>query len=165
MCVALLAATASSAASVDPPPSPYEALAFLVGHCWRGTFPGGQMTDEHCFSWVYGGQFVRDQHVLHRPDGAEAGRGESLYVWDSVRNELQYLYIESGGGFSRGTVQREGEALVFPASRYSEKGTEQRIRSRWVRSGEEAYDVATDFRVKGHWQPGFRVHMQLQPGS
>ena len=48
-------AGAAVATTADRAPSPYQPLAFLVGHCWRGTFPGGKVTDEHCFSWVYGG--------------------------------------------------------------------------------------------------------------
>src|SRR5207344_2011873 len=84
--------------------SPYQPLAFLIGHCWIGTFPDSEVTDKHCFSWVYGDKFVRDQHVVHRANGKPDDRGESIYLWDSAARQLQYLYIESGGGFSRGTV-------------------------------------------------------------
>jgi hypothetical protein len=31
---------------------------------WRGAFPDGKATDERCFSWIYGGKFVRDEHVV-----------------------------------------------------------------------------------------------------
>ena len=145
--------------------SPYQALAFLVGHCWKGTFPGGDVTDVHCFSWVYGDKFVRDEHVVRRGAGHE-DRGESIYLWDAASGQLQYLYIESAGGFSRGTVSREGDVLVFPPSHYTENGEEQTYRSRWQRSGEHAYEVITEFSVKGTWTPGFRVHRQeLPPGE
>src|SRR5260370_459207 len=109
------------------PPAPYQPLAFLVGHCWKGTFPDGKATDEHCFSWIYGGKFVRDEHVVHG-EGHPDGFGESIYVWDSASRQLQYLYIESAGGFSRGTVSGEGDALVFPPSSYLEKGQTQTYR-------------------------------------
>jgi hypothetical protein len=155
----------SSAPAAPPAPSPYEPLAFLIGHCWKGTFPGGNVTDVHCFSWVYGDKFVRDEHLVHRGPGHE-DQGESLYLWDAASGQLQYLYIESAGGFSRGTVSQEGDALVFPPSHYSENGEEQTYRSRWQRSGEHAYEVITEFSVKGNWTPGFRVHMQqLPPGQ
>lgn len=45
----------SSLAAADAS-SVYGPLAFLVGHCWKGTFPGGKQTDEHCFSWIYDGK-------------------------------------------------------------------------------------------------------------
>jgi hypothetical protein len=50
------AATPAGADKVEVPMSAYQPLAFLVGHCWRGTFPDGRATDEHCFSWIYGGR-------------------------------------------------------------------------------------------------------------
>lgn len=164
---AAAAFAALSAQALPEAPSVYQPLSFLVGHCWKGTFPDGKSTDEHCFSWVYGGKFVRDQHVRHRGEGKPDDLGESIYLWDAATKELQYLYIESAGGFSRGTVSGEGDALVFPPTRYSEPGQEQTYRSRWQRSGEYAYDVITEFLVKGSWTPGFSVHMQQvgAPGS
>jgi hypothetical protein len=153
-------AAAGLAAAAEPAPSPYQPLAFLVGHCWRGTFPGEKVTDEHCFSWVYGGKFVRDQHVVRHGAGKPDELGESIYLWDAAAGQLQYLYIESDGGFSRGSVTNEGEALVFPPTHYAENGQEQTYRSRWQRAGDGAYDVVTEFLVKGQWTPGFAVHMQ-----
>jgi hypothetical protein len=141
----------------------YEPLAFLVGHCWKGTSPGGKATDEHCFSWIYGGKFVRDEHVVHKGGGQPDGFGESIYVWDAPSGQLQYLYIESAG-FSRGTVSSENDALVFPAATYSEKGQVQTYRSRWQRAGSDAYDVVTEFRDGDRWVPGFTIHMQKVGG-
>jgi hypothetical protein len=155
-------AGAAIASAAEPAPSPYQPLAFLVGHCWRGTFPGG-VTDEHCFSWVYGGKFVRDQHVLRHPGGTPDELGESIYLWDAAAGQLQYLYIESGGGFSRGSLTAEDAALVFPPTHYSENAQEQTYRSRWQRSGADAYEVVTEFLVKGKWTPGFNIHMQQVP--
>ena len=160
----LLAGVHAVAFAADPE-SAYRPLAFLVGHCWRGTFPDGKVTDEHCFSWVYGGKFVRDQHVVHRGAGQADDLGESIYLWDSAARQLQYLYIESAGGFSRGAVSAEGDALVFPPTRYLKHGAEQTYRSRWQRSGDKAYEVVTEFLVKGSWTPGFTVHMQQVEGA
>ena len=156
---AIVLAGMSMSAPALAPPSPYQPLAFLVGHCWKGTFPDGKATDEHCFSWIYGGKFVRDEHVVHG-EGHPDGFGESIYVWDAASRQLQYLYIESAGGFSRGTVSGEGDALVFPPSSYLEKGQTQTYRSRWQPAGQEAYDVVTEFQVQERWVPGFKLHMQ-----
>jgi hypothetical protein len=155
----MLVSLHAGAGAADPA-APYAPLAFLVGHCWKGTFPDGKATDEHCFSWVYSGKFVRDQHVVHRGAGQADDLGESIYLWDSGAKQLQYLYIESAGGFSRGTVSAEGDALVFPPTHYRENGAEQTYRSRWQRSGDNAYEVVTEFLVKGRWTAGFSVHMQ-----
>ena len=150
----------ASPAVPDNAISPYQPLAFLVGHCWKGTFPDSEVTDEHCFSWVYGDKFVRDQHVVHRGRGKPEARGESIYLWDARARELQYLYIESAGGFSRGTVAADQDALVFPPTHYWEGGVEQIYRSRWQRRGADAYEVITEFQVKGTWTPGFTLHMR-----
>jgi hypothetical protein len=43
--------------------APIEALqplAFLAGHCWKGDFPDGKQSDEHCFVWLYDGKALRD---------------------------------------------------------------------------------------------------------
>jgi len=157
VCAVPLCATAAGPAAA---PSPYQPLAFLVGHCWQGSFPNGHATDMHCFSWVYGGKFVRDEHVVHRGGGRADDFGESIYVWDAAARELQYLYIESAGGYSRGTVAAEADALVFPPTHYREGAEEQVYRSRWQRAGDDAYDVTTEFLVDGRWQPGFTLHMQ-----
>lgn len=158
---ALLALAVSAAVATAPEPA-YQPLAFLVGHCWKGAFAGGGTTDEHCFSWIYGGKFVRDEHVVHHADGKPDDFGESIYVWDAGTQQLQYLYIESAGGYSRGTVAADGEALVFPPTRYTENGSAQTYRSRWQRSGGDGYDVVTEFQVQDRWVPGFTLHMQLE---
>jgi len=95
-----------------------------------------------------------------RSPGAPQRRGESIYLWDAATQQLQYLYIESGGGFSRGTVAAEGTTLVFPASTYSEGGKTHSIRSRWARVGGDVYDVSTEFQGKDGWAPGFALRMQ-----
>lgn len=150
--------TLPSAAEV--PVGPYQPLAFLVGHCWKGTFPDSKASDEHCFSWIYGGKFVRDEHVVHRGSGQPDDYGESIYFWDPAGGKLEYLYIESAGGYSRGTVSEEPGALVFPPATYTEGRQSQHYRSRWQRSGSDAYDVVTEFQSGDRWVPGFTVHMQ-----
>jgi hypothetical protein len=151
----------ASAATTQAPA--YGPLTFLIGHCWKGTVAGTQVTDQHCFSWIYGDKFVRDQHVLHAGAGKPDGLGESIYVWDASSGQLQYLYIESEGGFARGTVSTDGQALVFPPTTYSENGEQQTYRSRWTRSGSDGYDVNTEFLQKDRWVKGFSLHMQRVP--
>jgi hypothetical protein len=158
----LLLTTANAASASEA--AVYAPLAFLIGHCWKGTFPDSSVTDQHCFSWVYGDKFVRDQHVVHAGGGKPDALGETIYLWDGASRQLQYLYIESAGGFARGTVSTEGETLVFPATTFEEKGKQQTFRSRWQRNSADDYDVKTQFLQKGHWAEGFSLHMQRVPG-
>ncbi len=137
----------------------YQPLAFLAGHCWKGTFPDGKQTDEHCFSWVYDGKFLRDRHTV-RVEGKPDALGESIYFWNSSARQLEYLYIESDGGFSRGAVSTDRDALIFPDSIFAENGKSLVYRSRWQRSGADAYDVVTEFQAKDGWVAGFKVHME-----
>jgi hypothetical protein len=140
------------------PDAGYQPLSFLADHCWRGAFPGGG-TDEHCFTWIYDGKFLRDRHTV-RAAGKPDALGESIYFWDSAAKRLEYLYIESDGGFSRGPVSIDNEALVFPDTSFVEKGKTMVYRSRWQRDGATAYNVVTEFRAKDAWVPGFKVHME-----
>jgi hypothetical protein len=151
-----------SFAAADALPA-YQPLEFLAGHCWKGSFPGGR-TDEHCFSWIYEGKFLRDLHTL-RSDGHPDAWGESIYFWNSPAKQIEYLYIESGGGFSRGEVSADKDALVFPDTSYVESGKTQVYRSRWQRRGESAYDVVTEFRTADGWVSGFKVRMEQVPAK
>ena len=139
--------------------SPYQAIAFLAGHCWKGSAPDGKQTDEHCFKWIYGDKFLRDEHVV-RSGGGSTHAGESIYYWNGAAKRLEYLYVESDGGFSQGPVTVQGDALVFPATSFVENGKTVTYRSRWVRAADNAYDVVTEFQDKDAWVPGFKFHMQ-----
>jgi hypothetical protein len=146
------------------PISEYQPLAFLAGHCWKGSFPDGKQTDEHCFTWVYDGKFLRDQHTV-RGGGHPDYLGESIYLWNSSAKQIEYLYIEDQGGFSRGPVATDKDALVFPPTSYIENGQTRTYRSRWQRTGENAYDVVTEFQSKDGWMPGFKLHMEKVAGK
>jgi hypothetical protein len=152
-----------SFAAADAQPE-YQPLAFLAGHCWKGSFPGGKQTDEHCFTWIYEGKFLRDRHTV-RGEGQPDSSGESIFFWNPSAKQIEYLYIESDGGFSRGAVSVDHDAIVFPDTSYEENGKTQVYRSRWQRSGEKAYDVVTELQAKNGWMPGFKVHMEQFPGK
>lgn len=148
---------AMTAAAADAP-SPYAPLEFLAGTCWKGTLPDQRGEDTHCFSHIYGHQFVRDVHTVRAPAHPDY-RGESIYYWDSVAKQLKYLYVESEGGSSAGVVSASDEALVFPPTEYQQDGKTQVYRSRWKKSGADAYDVVTEFKKDDAWTPGWSVHM------
>ncbi len=149
--------------AADPAPNPYAGMAFLAGSCWKGQLPDQgkvQQTDEHCFTWVYGGHFLRDRHTVHSSDGRPDYLGETVYYWDGQKKQVEYLYFENQGGVSQGSVQSTDGVLQFPETDYKDEGETQTYRSRWQRAGEGGYDVVTEFKVKGVWKPAWTVHMQ-----
>lgn len=73
--------------------------------------------------------------------------------------QLEYLYVESDGGFSRGIVSVQSGAVIFPPTTYVEAGHDSSYRSRWRQDGADAYDVVTEFKSGDFWKEGWRVHM------
>lgn len=137
---------------------PLAPLAFLAGYCWNGTFADGKTTDEHCYEWVYGGKFLRDRHLVR--GGPQPYQGESLYFWDGEQKALAYIYFNSDGGVSRGTLKIEGDTLLFPTERYSEGATTREFSTTLMRDGDERYATVTHELTKGTrveaWRTAFR---------
>lgn len=137
MIALLLAAAATPAPALA---SGLEPLAFLVGHCWRGTFPGGK-TDVHCFEPVFGGKHIRDRHEV--TGGQSVYRGETIYSWNQALGRVDYTYWNSLGGVSRGTMVPRGGALDFGDQLYTgSDGKRTAINTQW-RRGATSYDVVS----------------------
>ncbi len=151
---------ASPALAESQPASHFEPQAFLAGSCWKGTFPDGKRTDEHCFEWIYGGQHLRDRHVV--AGGSAPYGGETIYYFDAPSKTVQYLYINMLGGASRGSVTAREGALVFPEEKYSDGKQEQTYRSSWRREGDDAYFVLTEIKAPEGWKEAWRIRMQRQ---
>ena len=156
----LLAALAltplAGAAAAAEPADLLKPMAFLAGHCWKGAFADGKTTDEHCFAWMYGGRVLRDTHVVRAP-GKPDGIGESTYYVDSAGNRLEFLYIENGGGFSRGTVESLPEALLFPDTQYISDGEALVYRARWTRKDEKSYEAWSEAQTPDGWATMFKL--------
>ena len=150
-----LVATASAAET----PELLKPMSFLAGHCWKGTFPDGKATDEHCFAWMYGGRVLRDTHTV-RKAGQPDGVGESTYYVDSAGNHVEFLYIENSGGFSRGTVESLPEALLFPDTRYISDGEALVYRARWTRQDDRAYEAWSEAQTDKGWATMFKLVMK-----
>ena len=96
----------------DPASGSFKPMLFLLGHCWAGTLPNGQL-DTHCFDWLYPDKVIRDQHIVGA--GESAYRGLTLYTWNSESVQLDYTYYNSDGGLSRGIVNSgDSGELLFP---------------------------------------------------
>jgi hypothetical protein len=130
----------SSDAQTAPAFDKLQPLAFLAGSCWKGTFTGRTVTDEHCFQWIMNGRFLRDHHVVSG-DSAPY-EGETTYAWDPVQKRITYWYIALPGFFSEGSVEAVDAALVFHDNLVT--ATPQQLRSTWRRSGPDSYSVRVD---------------------
>jgi hypothetical protein len=135
----------------------FQSQAFLAGSCWKGTFPDGKRADEHCFEWIYGGQFLRDRHSV--AGGPAPYGGETIYYFDAPSKAVQYLYINVLGGNSRGSVAAEGGVLMFPEEKYSDGKHEQTYRSSWRRDGDDEYVVLTELKTPDGWKEAWRLRM------
>lgn len=144
---AFLAAQATPAPAPAPTSTPapalragLEPLAFLSGHCWRGSFATGEV-DTHCFEPALGGQHLRDRHEV--TGGRRLYRGETIFSADE--GGVSYTYWNSSGGVSRGSMRVDGERLVFGDETYrGPDGRQVRISTHWRPLGPDAYEsVAT----------------------
>jgi uncharacterized protein YndB with AHSA1/START domain len=116
-----------------------EPLGFLVGHCWRGEFKGGEQ-DTHCFDAVYDGQHIRDRHEV--TGGKGVYKGETIYSFDG--KAATYTYWNSQGGVSRGTMRPEADRLNFGDESYtSPNGRRISLSTHWRRVGDDAYEAVT----------------------
>ncbi|WP_343730090.1 hypothetical protein [Duganella sp.] len=152
----LFASTAVQAA----PAEALKPMAFLAGHCWKGEFPGGKQTDEHCFSWALDGQALRDIHTVRAP-GKPDYVGETIYYYDSAAKAVAYLYVENTGGYSRGTMKPSISGLEFPEAHYIAGGQTLPYRAHWS-VHTDAYEAVSEMYLKDKWVTQFKMTLKKQ---
>ena len=155
----LVSAAAFSGSAAAAPIEPLQPMAFLAGHCWKGDFPGGKETDEHCFAWLYDGKALRDTHTVRAP-GRPDYIGETTYYWDSAAKRVEFVYIENLGGISRGNMQSMPEALIFPPTQYVADGQAMTYRVRWTRLSDTSYEAWSEIQGKDGWTTMFKLTMK-----
>lgn len=126
-------------AAVAAPPQPLlQPLSSLAGHCWRGAAPGNAGIDTHCFEWVYGGQHLRDRHVV-TVNGKSVYEGETLYSVEGDR--VTFTYWNSIGGLGRGKMAASGNELTFTGTIHAmPNDKEQSLATTWQKSA-TAYEA------------------------
>jgi hypothetical protein len=134
-----------------------EPLAFLAGSCWKGTFPGRTVTDEHCFEWMYGGRFLRDHHVVS--GDSVPYEGETTFGWDAQEKRIVYWYLALPGFHSEGHLEVADSALVF-RDNLAMSGARRELRSVWRRSGNDAYTVRTEEVTSGQAKELWSMEMR-----
>jgi hypothetical protein len=155
----LVSAAAFSGSAAAAAIEPLQPMAFLAGHCWKGDFPGGKQTDEHCFAWLYDGKALRDTHTVRTP-GRPDYIGETTYYWDSAAKRVEFVYIENLGGISRGNMQSMPEALIFPPTQYVADGQAMTYRVRWTRLSDTSYEAWSEMQGKDGWTTKFKLTMK-----
>lgn len=155
----LIAAGLSGAAMAAETPPPLAPLSFWAGHCFKGAFPDGKQTDEHCFAWVFEGSVLRDRHVVRNP-GKPDYIGETVYFWDPDARKIAYFYYENAGGISSGTAEPSADGMVFPATRYTAPGDSMTYRARWTRQGTNAYEAFSEAQNGDTWMPMFKITLK-----
>lgn len=162
---ALLAAGAppstitAQAAPSPAPPAPLAPLAFLAGSCWKGTMPDHVASDEHCFTWVFGRQFLRDRHVVR--NGRSPYAGETMYTVDGATQQVWYTYWNSDGMTMRGTMESRGDSLIFPTRVETPTGLRE-IMAVWTRLGPDRYRVSQAQKVGDEWKPFMTIELTRQ---
>ncbi len=126
----------------------YRPLEFLVGSCWKGNFPDGRTTDEHCFEWMYDKKFIRDKHVVR---GGAPYQGETVYGWDPVAKQPTYTYWSSEGFIITGKVVYSPDGIVFPSQYSTDKGVVE-IKAVWTKVGTDGYRVQQNQKADGAWK-------------
>jgi len=109
--------------------------------------------------WMYGGSVLRDTHTVRR-SGKPDMTGETTYFVDTVASQVAFLYIENGGGSSRGTVKSLPEALLFPDTQYVADGEALVYRARWTRRGDKAYEAWSEAQRPDGWTTMFKVVLE-----
>lgn len=135
-------------------------MEFLVGKCWVGSFPGGKMTDEHCFEWVFDRKFIRDRHVVR--GGEQLYQGETIYGWDSLARKLSYWYWSSDGLTIFGRVEYTTSGISFP-SRYGTPKGEVELQVVWTWEGTDGYHVVQSQKVGSEWKPVMEMSLTRKP--
>ncbi len=155
-----LSGTAAAAADTPPPLAP---MSFWAGHCFKGDFPDGKRSDEHCFAWVFEGKVLRDRHVVRTP-GQPDYVGETVYVWDSTVGRITYLYYENAGGISVGVATPTADGMDFPPASYAAPGEKSlTYRARWTRQGSDAYEAFSEAQNGEQWVPMWKMVLKAQP--
>ena len=136
-------AAALATASAQPALRPeLEPMRFLVGHCWRGPMKQGAEQDVHCFEPVFGGQHIRDRHEV--TGGTAVYRGETIYSWNGAAKRVEYVYWNSLGGVSRGSMVPRPGLLDFGDETYTgADGRRLTVSTVWRRIDERAYEART----------------------
>jgi hypothetical protein len=109
---------------------PLQPWAPLAGHCFSGPAAVAGATDKHCFESVYGGQHIRDRHVV-TIDGRAVYEGETLY--SAKGPQVIFTYWNSLGGLGTGEADLRTDQWKFSGTIHgTATGVEQPMAAIWT---------------------------------
>ncbi len=142
---------------------PFAPLRPLLGKTWQATMvtPGEEkpMVDVSRWELVLNGRAVR---VLHSVNEGEYG-GETIIVWDPVKESLSCFYFTTAGFFTSGTMQWQDGALVSHEQVTGNQNgiTEVRATSRILPDGR--LHTKAQYRKDGAWVAGHEFFYTENP--
>ncbi len=154
--IVAISAAQTSIAQTSVPPNNLAPLAFLARSCWKGTFAGRNVTDEHCFTWIYNGRFLRDHHIV--AGDSVPYEGETTYAWDAARKQIVYWYIALPGFYSHGTVAPSDSSLLFDDNLRLNQA--RKLRTTWHRSGADSYTMRVEDVTGGNAKEMWSIEMK-----
>ncbi|MEZ5485551.1 MAG: hypothetical protein R3F01_10395 [Lysobacteraceae bacterium] len=140
--LALLSAAFAATANEQPADDArFAPLAFLVGHCWRGSFPDGS-SDIQCYDRLYDGRFLRSTHHITGKDGGSYG-GMTVFSWDGEQQRLRFHYFTSTGAVSEGHFAGGDDGILIPERHVEADGKVTELETRYTVIDAQAYRVST----------------------
>ena len=137
--IALLAMLVTTSTNMAQPA--LQPWSYLVGHCWTGAAPGDSGQDKHCFEAVFGGQHVRDRHVV-TVGGRDVYVGETIY--SAQGPAVIFTYWNSLGGLGTGKASYSAGEWRFTGTIHATaNGTEEPMYATWrkVNAGYEVLEA------------------------
>jgi len=134
----MIALIAAAAAFAQAPLQPWAAI---TGHCWVGPAPGNQGVDKHCFEAVYGGQHVRDRHVV-TVDGRAVYEGETVY--SAKGSQVIFTYWNSLGGLGTGNALVSGDNWRFSGTIHATATSAEQPMSAVWKLQPDAYEATAE---------------------
>lgn len=123
-------------------------IEFLVGHCWRAQFSEKQQ-DVHCFTAIYDGKLIRDEHRVSGTDPLY--QGVTYYSWDDKHQRLRFHYFTSTGAVSEGHLIANESGYTIPERHVSDKGGVIEMENVLTRDGNDGYRVVVKQKRDGEW--------------
>jgi hypothetical protein len=147
--VALVTGAGGAAGAQAPEAGHFDPMAFLVGSCWKGTFPDGKATDEHCYEWIWGGKFIRDRHVVRGPKPDY--EGETVFAWDAQKKQIVFWYFTNQGFYTTGSIEPKDEGLVV-AETVVAASTPSEMKTVLRPNGPDSYLVRSQGKDGASWK-------------
>ncbi len=129
----------------------------LAGHCWQAEFSDGKRVDTHCFSEVYDGAFIKDEHVVC--GGQKPYYGETWYAFNKSSSSVSYRYFNSLGGVSDGEVSFAENTLYFPEEHYKKDNQTLVYKTTWtLADGQYTSEMLQlDQTLDSGWKPVWKM--------